>query len=398
MIQRKQVGLFIFLVAVFVFLAFSAGALTEYNDYRGTAATAEESSTAFCVNSERAGSTITLTQSMGTMHWKTYTDEFVVTGFEKDTSAYADLIVNYRKCGSDHWEITSYAMDFHPFLGDHWIDRDYTITFPETGEYEVRVASKTNQAERKYAEESTADLLAAWLPDHWVGDPPSWHVSDTEGCAYYVFADRPAALGVATEAADVAIEGSADVPVWVQEGTAWWDEEPEWSYMEISDVTPESARIYIFFYRIAGITGTVTFDPDDPNHGYFYGEFEYSEPVLNTWGEIWFTETEVLISMDAHQVMDTVEDRNPFVFIYGGSSSAGVVSVYCYDAFGEYLESYEIIITESQMIYPPEIEWHTAEGFADPVWVEFSAETGLCEPDTISFYYGILSEPIPVDE
>ena len=211
MIRTKNtVVVFACMVILAILVTVSASALTELNDVCGTAATVEESSTTFYVDSERPGSTITLTQSMGTMHWKTYTDEFVVTGYEKDTSAYADLIVNYRKSGSDHWEITSYSMDFHPFRGDHWIDRDYTITFPESGEYEVRVASKPNQAERKYVEEGTADLLAAWLPDHWIGDPPSWNVSHTEGCTCRATSEEAAAVSAAAEAGSVGIKGSVN--------------------------------------------------------------------------------------------------------------------------------------------------------------------------------------------
>ena len=182
----KKAGLFLMLVFLFILMTVSANALIEVKDIRGTAASGEDNSTSFYAYAEYSGATLTMFQTEGVMHWKTYTDEFIVTGQQKNTPAYADLIVNFRKKDSMHWEVTDYSMRSHPFLGDHWTGQSYTIAFPDAGEYEVRVASLSNKAELSYAHESTCDQLTAWLPDYWVGNPPSWYVASTSGCNCYI--------------------------------------------------------------------------------------------------------------------------------------------------------------------------------------------------------------------
>ena len=114
--------------------------------------------------------------------------------------------------------------------------------------------------------------------------------------------------------------GSSGTPVsaadYVYAGQSWWDEEPEWSYLEISNVTGRSADVYIFFYRIAYIDGQIVFDdPNDRNHGHFSGRIDYNDS-LRIQGEAWFGPDGVSIRMNAHDVAETIEDRPVYVFLY----------------------------------------------------------------------------------
>ena len=109
--------------------------------------------------------------------------------------------------------------------------------------------------------------------------------------------------------------GSTTKDVKVREATLWWDEEPSRSYMQISDVTANTAGVFIFFYRIASVDGTVFLDGENGNHGYFYGIMN-EDTSQKVQGEMWFTATGVAISMDAHQVNPAVADNALFWFEY----------------------------------------------------------------------------------
>lgn len=69
----------------------------------------------------------------------------------------------------------------------------------------------------------------------------------------------------------------------------------------------------------------------------------------------------------------------------------GTVTVWCYGD-GEFLESYQVDVSENQMIYPKELNGYTINAFG--TWVEFSGATGQCTPSAVSFYYNrIVTEP-----
>ena len=77
-------------------------------------------------------------------------------------------------------------------------------------------------------------------------------------------------------------------PSYVRYGQSWWDEEPEWSYADLSYVDGNEISVYLFFYRIAYVYGTITPDwGDNPNHGTFVGYFSERPEALFT-GEVWF--------------------------------------------------------------------------------------------------------------
>ena len=109
--------------------------------------------------------------------------------------------------------------------------------------------------------------------------------------------------------------GSTTKDSGIREATLWWDEEPDWSYMQVYNVSKSTADISIFFYRIAYIDGTVFLDSDSRNHGYFYGWID-DNTDRKVQGEMWFTETGAAISMNAHQVDPVIEDRSLYWFDY----------------------------------------------------------------------------------
>ena len=111
-----------------------------------------------------------------------------------------------------------------------------------------------------------------------------------------------------------ASSGSAPVSL-VKQATAWWDEEPEWSYLEVYDVADGTASLFVFFYRIAYVDGTVYLDGEGANHGYFYGRVDYNDD-LPVQGEVWFTPNGVALTMNAHQVQPVIEDRTLYWFGY----------------------------------------------------------------------------------
>ena len=71
----------------------------------------------------------------------------------------------------------------------------------------------------------------------------------------------------------------------------------------------------------------------------------------------------------------------------------GTITVSCYGN-GKFMESYQMTISESQMIYPKQIDGYTIDSCA---WVEFDGATGKCDPSSVNFFY-YRNEPESNDE
>ena len=90
----------------------------------------------------------------------------------------------------------------------------------------------------------------------------------------------------------------------IRYGQSWWDEEPEWSYAEVSYLNEDQLSVHMFFYRIADIYGTITLDDGNlGNHGFFTGYFDIApdDPIS---GEAWFYDGGWAIDMNAKYVDD----------------------------------------------------------------------------------------------
>ena len=85
----------------------------------------------------------------------------------------------------------------------------------------------------------------------------------------------------------------------VRAGTSWWSEEPQWSSCTLTYTSSNTMSIELFFYRIAGIYGTVTLD--SINHGKLSAWFDYA-PNQRITGDVWFHSDGLSIYMDAYQV------------------------------------------------------------------------------------------------
>ena len=85
----------------------------------------------------------------------------------------------------------------------------------------------------------------------------------------------------------------------VKTGRAWWTEEPEWSYCDLSWLSGSTMQVSFFFYRIACINGTIYLDNGNKgNHGTFTGYFD-NAPYHPITGEVWFTGEGMAIDMNA---------------------------------------------------------------------------------------------------
>lgn len=92
-----------------------------------------------------------------------------------------------------------------------------------------------------------------------------------------------------------------DTGSYVRDGVSWWTQEPQWSSCTLTYTAPNTMSIELFFYRIAGIYGTVTVDGSTPNHGWLTAWFDYAPRNVIT-GEVWFTKGGLRIEMDAYRV------------------------------------------------------------------------------------------------
>ena len=111
-----------------------------------------------------------------------------------------------------------------------------------------------------------------------------------------------------------------DTGSYVRDGVSWWTQEPQWSSCTLTYTAPNTMSIELFFYRIAGIYGTVTLDGSTPNHGWLTAWFEGAPRNVIT-GDVWFTSGGLRIEMDAY----SIDRKNN-----GGYSSFYTDTVYYY--------------------------------------------------------------------
>ena len=104
----------------------------------------------------------------------------------------------------------------------------------------------------------------------------------------------------------------------VRAGTSWWSEEPQWSSCTLTYTSSNTMSIELFFYRIAGIYGTITLE--SINHGKLSAWFDYA-PNQRITGDVWFHSDGVSIYMDAYQVDQRINN--------GYSSFYNTTTFYC---------------------------------------------------------------------
>ena len=77
---------------------------------------------------------------------------------------------------------------------------------------------------------------------------------------------------------------------------------------------------------------------------------------------------------------------NTVTFYYRRNApTSATVTVYCYDEYGSYLNSYNETVSSGKTISPRSISGYTAT--SGSTYVSFNSSTGTCSPSSVTFYY-----------